>query len=295
MAKKTHGLGRGLDSLFQMSEDEETQVREIDLGELDPNPDQPRKQFDGDALQQLADSIREQGVLQPLLVVSSANGRYRIVAGERRFRAARLAGMATVPCLIKDLDALQQMEVALVENLQREDLNPMETARGIKALMTQCGYTQEKVAQRLGRSRAAVANTLRLLSLPEEVTEMVSSAQISEGHARALAGMKTAEDQVSLARRAVREGLNVRQTEHLAAQAREDAQPRESTAKSGSGSATAARKLPAELEELREKVLRKTGLRCALTGSVNQGRFVLQYSSRQELERFNELLDQLED
>ncbi len=295
MAKKTHGLGRGLDSLFQMSEDEETQVREIDLGELDPNPDQPRKQFDGDALQQLADSIREQGVLQPLLVVSSANGRYRIVAGERRFRAARLAGMATVPCLIKDLDALQQMEVALVENLQREDLNPMETARGIKALMTQCGYTQEKVAQRLGRSRAAVANTLRLLSLPEEVTEMVSSAQISEGHARALAGMKTAEDQVSLARRAVREGLNVRQTEHLAAQAREDAQPRESAAKSGPGTASAARKLPAELEELREKVLRKTGLRCALTGSVNQGRFVLQYSSRQELERFNELLDQLED
>ena len=291
MARKAHGLGRGLDSLFQMTENEEElqQVREIDLGELDPNPDQPRRQFDEEGLRLLADSIREQGILQPLLVVSAPNGRYRIVAGERRFRAARLAGIATVPCLVKELDELRQREVALVENLQREDLNPLETAQGIRALMTQYGYTQEKVAQRLGRSRAAVANTLRLLSLPEEVTEMVSASQLSEGHARALAGMKTEAEQVELARRAVREGLNVRQTEHLAAQAKEGAK------KPAAPAIPAPRKLPAELEELREKVLRKTGLKCALTGSVNQGRFVLQYSSRQELERFNELLDQLSD
>ena len=135
MAKKTHGLGRGLDSLFPGMDDPGISVQEIPIGELDPNPDQPRQTFDEESIAQLADSIRDQGVLQPLLVVPTDNGRYRIVAGERRYRAARVAGLETLPCIVKDIDVITQMEIALIENLQREDLNPVEAAKGIRALM----------------------------------------------------------------------------------------------------------------------------------------------------------------
>lgn len=284
MATKSHGLGRGLDSLFQMTEDDSTTIREIDLGELDPNPDQPRKSFDEESITQLADSIREQGVLQPLLVVASGSGRYRIVAGERRFRASRAAGLKTVPCIIKDLDVIHEMEIALIENLQREDLNPMDAAKGIRALMNQCGYTQEKVGLRLGKSRVAVTNLLRLLSLPDEVTEMVRDGRLSAGHARALAGIKAPEEQIRLAHKAVDEGLSVRQLEQLAARARTTpAKPRTPAAR------------PAEMEELQEKILRKTGLKSSLTGNISRGKIVLQYSSREELEHFNSLLDSLQE
>ena len=202
MAKKTHGLGRGLDSLFAEAEEWGTSVQEIAVGDLDPNPDQPRRTFRDDGIVQLADSIREQGVLQPLLVVPTRNGRYRIIAGERRYRAGRMAGLETLPCIIRDIDVIQQMEVALIENLQREDLNPMEAARGIEALMKQCGYTQEKVSARLGKSRPAVANMLRLLSLPQEVTDLVREETLTAGHARALAGLERREDQIRLAQKA---------------------------------------------------------------------------------------------
>ena len=257
MAKKSHGLGRGLDSLFPGAEEWGTSIQEIPVGELDPNPDQPRQSFDQESIGQLADSIRDQGVLQPLLVVPASGGRYRIIAGERRYRASRMAGLETVPCIVKDIDVIRQMEIALIENLQREDLNPMEAARGIQALMKQCGYTQEKVSTRLGKSRPAVANLLRLLSLPEEVTEMVRDGLISAGHARVLAGIKDPEEQIRLAHRAAEEGMSVRQ--------------------------------------LQEKIRLKTGLKSALTGSITKGRIVLQYSSRDELERLNELLDQIQE
>ena len=138
MAKKAHGLGRGLDSLFAETEDwEKTGIQEIPVGDLDINPDQPRKSFDEESIALLSESIRDQGILQPLIVVASSNGRYRIVAGERRFRAGRMAGMEKIPCIVKDLDIVRQMEIALIENLQREDLNPIDAARGIRALMTQ--------------------------------------------------------------------------------------------------------------------------------------------------------------
>ena len=173
MAAKMRGLGRGLDSLFPGTEEWGTSIQEIPIGDLDPNPDQPRQTFHEESILQLADSIREQGVLQPLLVVATANGRYRIIAGERRYRASRQAGLETIPCIVKDLDIVHQMEISLIENLQREDLNPIEAAKGVRMLMQQCGYTQEKVSLRLGKSRPAVANLLRLLSLPDEVMEMV--------------------------------------------------------------------------------------------------------------------------
>ena len=282
MTKKTHGLGRGLDSLFPGMEDSGLNIQEISIGELDPNPDQPRQTFNDESISQLADSIREQGVLQPLLVVPSDGGRYRIIAGERRFRAGRAAGLDTLPCIVKDIDVIHQMEIALIENLQREDLNPMEAAKGISALMKQCGYTQEKVSARLGKSRPTVANLLRLLTLPDEVTDMVRDDLISAGHARVLAGVKDPEEQIRLAKRAADEGMSVRQLEQLAAATR--GKP---AAKRGKAP------LPAELGELQEKIRMKTGLKSALTGSVSKGRIVLQYNSREELERLNEVLDQI--
>ena len=284
MAKKSHGLGRGLDSLFPGAEEWGTSIQEIPVGELDPNPDQPRQSFDQESIGQLADSIRDQGVLQPLLVVPASGGRYRIIAGERRYRASRLAGLETVPCIVKDIDVIRQMEIALIENLQREDLNPMEAARGIQALMKQCGYTQEKVSTRLGKSRPAVANLLRLLSLPEEVTEMVRDGLISAGHARVLAGIRDPEEQIRLAHRAADEGMSVRRLEQLASAVKEKPARKRRPAP-----------MPAELGELQEKIRLKTGLKSALTGSITKGRIVLQYSSRDELERLNELLDQIQE
>ncbi|MBE5790104.1 MAG: ParB/RepB/Spo0J family partition protein [Clostridiales bacterium] len=287
MAKKAHGLGRGLDSLFGMTEEEDTlRIREIDIGELDPNPDQPRKHFDKESIAQLADSIREQGILQPLLVVASDRGRYRIVAGERRFRAARLAGLETIPCIVKDLDVIQEMEIALIENLQREDLNPMDAAMGIQALMNQCGYTQEKVAERLGKSRAAVANLVRLLSLPDEVTDLVREGRLTAGHARAIAGLNDSGEQVEIARKSVAENLNVREVEKITADRK--AKKKEQKRKTVPG-------LPAELAELQETVLRKTGMKCTLTGTANKGRILLEYGSREDLERLNDLLERAEE
>ena len=283
MAKKTHGLGRGLDSLFAGAEDWGTSIQEIPVGELDPNPDQPRRTFEDESIAQLSESIRNQGILQPLLVVPTAGGRYRIIAGERRFRAGREAGLETLPCIVKDIDVIRQREIALIENLQREDLNPIEAAKGIRALMDQCGYTQEKVSARLGKSRPAVANMLRLLQLPDEVTEMVKDGLLTAGHARVLAGVSDSAEQLRLARKAVEEGLNVRQMEQLVKNL--GTKPKKKSA---------PKRLPAELYELQEKILSRTGLKSTLTGSISKGRIVLQYSSREELERLNDVLDRME-
>ena len=283
MAAKTRGLGRGLDSLFPGTEEWGTSIQEIPIGDLDPNPDQPRQTFHEESILQLADSIREQGVLQPLLVVATANGRYRIIAGERRYRASRQAGLETIPCIVRDLDIVHQMEISLIENLQREDLNPIEAAKGVRMLMQQCGYTQEKVSLRLGKSRPAVANLLRLLSLPDEVMEMVQDGRISAGHARVLAGLQNREEQIALALQVVEQGMSVRELETLAAKPRNP-----------QGKTTAKRQsLPPELGELQEKILERTGMKCTLSGSVQKGRIVLQYTTREELEHFNDVLDLL--
>ncbi|MBQ1365835.1 MAG: ParB/RepB/Spo0J family partition protein [Clostridia bacterium] len=284
MAKKTFGLGRGLESLLPDSGDSGIGIMQIPIGELDPNPDQPRQTFDETTIAQLAASIQDQGFLQPLLVVPTPGGRYRIVAGERRYRAGRKAGVDTIPCIVRDLDVTQQMEIALIENLQREDLNPMEAARGIDALKTQCGYTQEKIAARLGMSRPAVANMLRLLTLPDEVTEMVRDGLLTAGHARVLAGLNSREDQIRLAHRAADEGMNVRQLEQLAASLKPDRPARKRKAP----------EMPAELGELQDKIRLKTGLKSTLTGNINKGKIVLQYSTREELERLNDVLDMIQ-
>lgn len=280
--KKTHGLGRGLDSLLPGTDDPELTIQELDIDLIDPNPEQPRRTFSKESISQLAQSIRDQGVLQPLLVVPRSGGRYRIIAGERRYRASREAGLTTVPCVIRDMDVIQQMEVALIENLQREDLNPIDAAQGIKALMQQCGYTQEKIAQRLGKSRPVVANLLRLLNLPKDVAEMVRDGRLSAGHARVLAGLGRDEDKITLAKRVVEEDLSVRQLEQLTA-----VQKKQTVKKPAK-----TRQTEPELKELQNRLLEKTGMKTTLTGTVNKGKIVLTYSTRDELENLFELLNQ---
>ena len=289
MARKSRGLGRGLDALLPESDEMEAGLQQIAIGDIDPNSDQPRRSFEDEALAQLAQSIRDQGVLQPILVAPQAGGRYRIVAGERRWRAARQAGLATVPCIVRDMDMIRQMEVSLIENLQREDLNPMEQAAGIRSLMRQCGYTQEAVAARLAKSRPAVANLLRLLTLPDDVQELIRQGQLSAGHARVLAGLDDDAMKSDLARQTIERGYSVRQLEALAAQ-----QKAEEGAKAPAPRRK-ARQMPVELTELEGRIRETMGIRATLTGSARKGRIVLTYYSAEELEHLNELLQRLED
>ena len=275
MPKKTHGLGRGLDILLPDVPEETGGVREIDTGLIDPNPDQPRREFAEESIAQLAASIREQGVLQPVVVTPSPDGRWRLVAGERRWRAARQAGLTSVPAIIRELTLQQQMEIALVENIQREDLNPVETALGIRALMDQYGYTQEQVAGRLGMSRPSVANFLRLLSLPEDILALLRSGQLSAGHAKVLAGVPDSDTQRRLAMDAVSRGWNVRQLEE-AVRTLQEAQPVKPQ--------RSAVKLTPELHELESQLREAVGMQVHITGTEKKGRIVLQYSTAEELE-----------
>ena len=289
MAKKTRGLGRGLEALLPDAEEAlSSGVQEISLGDIDPNPDQPRRTFSEESIAQLAQSIREQGVLQPILVTPQNGGRYRIVAGERRWRASRAAGLDKVPVIVRDLDVIQQMEIALIENLQRPDLNPIEVAQGIRSLMQQCGYTQETVANRLSKSRPAVANLLRLLTLPEEVIELVRQGSLSAGHARVLAGLDDNARKLALAKETIEQGYSVRQLEALAAAVK--AEPEKQPAPKPKKAA-----LPAELTELESRIRETMGVRATLTGTVKKGKIVLQYYSQDELEHLNELLLRLEE
>ncbi len=287
MPKKTRGLARGLDALLPEMEGAAPGAgQEIAIGDIDPNPDQPRHLFTDESIMQLADSIRDQGILQPILVTPMNGGRYRIVAGERRWRAAREAGLTTVPCIIREMDVKQQMEVALIENIQREDLNPIEVAAGIQSLMKQCGYTQEAVAQRLRKSRPVVANLLRLLTLPADVIDMVRSGALSAGHARVLAGIDGEDVQRTLAKQTVADGWSVRQLETAAALLKQKSTPMPKPEKP-------VHRLSAELTEL-ETLCRETfGIRATLTGTLKKGKIVLQYYSQEELERLNDLLQQL--
>ena len=217
MAKKG-GLGKGLDALFADNNtmEEEQGVQMLRLSEIEPNRNQPRKEFDREALQQLADSIREHGVLQPLLVRTIGESSYQLVAGERRWRAARMAGISEVPVIVKELDDTQAMEIALIENLQREDLNPIEEALGYQVLTDQYGMTQDEVAKRVGKSRPVIANALRLLGLPQEILEMVKHGEITSGHARALLAFESKEEMLAVAQKIVSQGLTVREIERLA-------------------------------------------------------------------------------
>lgn len=222
-------MGKGLDAWFPTEDvkpagnKDADGVRELKITEVEPRRDQPRKHFDPEQLQLLANSIAQHGVIQPIIVTEGEGGIYRIIAGERRWRASRMAGLTTIPVVIRSYDALAQAEVALIENLQREDLNPIEEAMGYQSLMEQFGLTQEKVSEKVGKSRPAVANTLRLLSLDREIQEMLVEGVLSSGHGRALLGIEDAEKRLEMAKKAAENNLTVREMESLARETKKPA------------------------------------------------------------------------
>ena len=217
--KKNSGLGRGLDAIFlnnsleSTNESSETKITELPISMVDPKSDQPRKSFDKESLEELAKSIEENGLLQPILVREYGNGRYQIIAGERRFRASKIAGLSEIPAIILDRDDRKVAEISLIENIQRENLNPIEEAMAYKALANEYGLTQEELSERVGKSRSAIANATRLLDLPEAVLAMVASGELSAGHGRTLLGVKNQDNLILLAKRTVELDLSVRQLE----------------------------------------------------------------------------------
>ena len=219
MKKKNAGLGRGLDAIFldnslDLSRDqEEGSITKINVSLIDPKGDQPRKTFEKESLQTLAESIRENGLLQPILVREANGGRYQIIAGERRFRASKLAELDEIPAIIMNKDDQAAAQIALIENIQREDLNPVEEAMAYRSLSEEYGMTQEELSARIGKSRSAIANFMRLLDLPQEILAMVADKSLSAGHARTLLGVKNREDMLALAKRAAGADLSVRQLE----------------------------------------------------------------------------------
>lgn len=228
MATKKGGLGKGLEALFaENATEDQAKTVTLRLNEIEPNRGQPRKQFDEEALAELAESIAQHGVLQPLLVRPMPGGAYQLVAGERRWRASRIAGLDEVPVVIRELNDREAAELAMIENLQREDLNPMEEANGYQTLMDTYQMTQEEAAKAVGKSRSAVANALRLLHLPAPVAAMVEGGRLSAGHARALLSFQTEEEQVELAQQAADGALSVRELEKRAKAAKPRAVSRE--------------------------------------------------------------------
>ena len=284
MAKGRGGLGRGLESLFEdaaPSFESDTRIETLPLREIEPDPGQPRKTFDDETLAELSASIAEHGLLQPIAVRPKPSGGYRIVAGERRWRASRMAGLTEVPVIVKDVTDEQAMELALVENLQREDLDPVEEAAGIRELMTRCDLTQEQAARKLGKSRSALANSLRLLSLPETVLELLKSGFITIGHAKVVLGLPTPELQEEAAQMIADNQLNVRQAEALC---KKLAKPAKEPVAAPLTSA-----LPVEVEESLKQAL---GSEVRVAYHDGKGKLTVHFYSDDQLKAFANLLGQ---
>ena len=293
MAKKM-SLGRGLDSIFGDNEIEtkDSQVQKVRIGMIEPKADQPRQHFDNEALSQLADSIAIHGVLQPILVrPSSRAGFYQIIAGERRWRASKLAGLSEVPVIVVDADELQTAQFALIENLQREDLDAWEEGAAYSRLMRDFGLTQEEVSVKLGKSRSAVANSLRLLDLPEDVVELLRSKQLSAGHCRALLGLKDKEQMFALASRAVARNLSVREVEAAVKAANR-------TRKEENGPEVDGGVRVDYLAELEKRATSLIGRRVAIQAGKRKKILTVEYQTNEDLEELltklcgNEIIEQ---
>ena len=284
MAKGRGGLGRGLESLFEdaaPSFESDTRIETLPLREIEPDPGQPRKTFDDETLAELSASIAEHGLLQPIAVRPKPSGGYLIVAGERRWRASRMAGLTEVPVIVKDVTDEQAMELALVENLQREDLDPVEEAAGIRELMTRCDLTQEQAARKLGKSRSALANSLRLLSLPETVLELLKSGFITIGHAKVVLGLPTPELQEEAAQMIADNQLNVRQAEALCKKLAKPAKEPVAAPLPGA--------LPVEVEESLKQAL---GSEVRVAYHDGKGKLTVHFYSDDQLKAFANLLGQ---
>ena len=280
---KQKGLGRGLGALidgFSESSPQQQAVTTLPLQKVEPNPNQPRRAFDEVELQALADSIAEHGIVQPLAVRALDNGYYQIIAGERRWRAARLAGLQEIPVVVLDADDRTVMELALVENLQRQDLNPMEEAEGYRALMEDYGLTQEQAASRVGKSRPAVANALRLLALPDEVRAMVEDGTLSAGHARAVLSLPSARLQKAAAQKIIALRLSVRQAETMCKRMAAGEQP--------------AKERPAltvdYVGECEKALTRRLGRKVRIVSGKRKGRFELEFYGADDLQRLYDIL-----
>ena len=299
MINNKKGLGRGLDALFGVYKDDSydnitthTQsaksdikkdgVAEIDILKIKPNPNQPRKNFDSEALNELAVSIKVHGIVQPIVVNDNGDGTYMIIAGERRWRAANICGLKTVPAVVRNYTDKQVKEISIIENLQREDLNPVEAAKAIKELMDEYNLTQEVVADRIGKSRSSIANTLRLLTLYPDVLKMVEDSKLSAGHARCLVVVEDKNQQIKLAQLAVSKNLSVRDLEKAvknltSPQKKHIIMPEQSL----------------ELKELIVQMQKTFATKVSAIGNDNKGRIYIDYYTRDDLDRIAELLELL--
>ena len=294
-APKNRGLGKGLEALFSNSEidtqeisvtekeeSEEKGISFININEIKPNQNQPRKSFNEEKLEELAASIIENGLIQPVILRKADKG-YEIVAGERRWRACRKAGLKEIPCIIREFTDEQNMLIAIIENMQREDLNPIEEAEGLNQMIVNFGMTQEQVSKSVGKSRPYITNALRLLKLPSEIREMLLANQLSAGHARAIAGISDTEKQIQLAEYAIKEGLSVREIEKIIKE--ENASKKKISRKKAEKSAD-VRKVEDDLKQI-------MGTKVNLNQSGKKGKIEIEYYSRDELERLIEMLKSL--
>ncbi|MDR1464047.1 MAG: ParB/RepB/Spo0J family partition protein [Oscillospiraceae bacterium] len=306
MAAKKSGLGRGLDSLFEdngIAEGAGGGAVTLRMMDVEPNRDQPRRHFDETALVELAKSVADHGILQPILVRPMPSGSYQIVAGERRWRAARAAGLAEIPAVIREMTDEEAMAAALIENLQREDLNPMEEAMGYRQLMDSCGLTQEEAARRLGKSRPVVANALRLLKLPEPIAELVREGQLSAGHARALLALEQDTlGQELLATQIIAQDMSVREAEDLVrgaieAQRTEAALRALETEGNGRTVREAVSRRPAYFDEVELSLAQALGrkIKVVTSGKEEAGRLVIDFYEKADLTRIVQALAALEE
>lgn len=278
------GLGKGLNTLFSedLTEKDLNGIIEVKLTQVEPNANQPRKSFDADKLETLSDSIKEHGVIQPIIVKEITNNRYSIIAGERRWRAAKLAGLDTIPVVVREYSEQAVMEIALVENLQREDLNPIEEALGYKELCDTYDMTQEQISSKIGKSRSAIANAMRLLSLEDEFQKRLISGEISEGHARAALSLDAFELREFLINQVIKNQLNVRQTEILAKQLQK-------------GIKQKAPKQPdiyeIEIARLQERLSADLGTKVTIQNGAKKGKIEIEYYGNDDLERILNLIN----
>ncbi len=287
MARKVPRLGKGLEALLggvdEVSDD--GGIAQIEVREIRPNSFQPRRSFPEDKLEELADSIRVHGVVQPIILRRGEDEHYELVAGERRWRAARMAGLSRIPAIVGDFDERQMMEVALVENLQREDLNPMEQATAYQSLQQQVGLTQSEVAERIGVSRSQVANVLRLLQLPDEVQDMVREGRLGLGHAKVILGLRE-EQRVGFAGEVVGDELTVRDAERAAVARKAEPDPPETA----SGPEESEDDAAVFARDVEERVGRALGTRVSLRDREGRGRIVIEYFDYEDLDRIVEII-----
>ena len=284
MSKQQKGLGRGLGALLGDLSEPTATPQTLPIQMVEPNPLQPRKNFDPDELEQLADSIRQHGIIQPLAVRAAANGYYQIIAGERRWRAARLAELSEVPVLILDADDRTVMELALIENLQRQDLNPIEEAAGYRTLMEEYGLTQEEAAARVGKSRPAITNSLRLLSLPQDLQQMLIAGDFSSGHARAILSLKTEALQRKAAQKVAALHLSVRQTETLCRHMEKKALEEEPAPANFTVNYLAA---------CEKNLTSRLGRKVKIVNGKRKGHFELEFYGQEDLQQLLDLLQTL--